>query len=110
MTEILKVWQPSQHLNGVQGRSGLLTFCISAMILVALQNISLIDFLCNKKTCLFCKKFLSFLFFFFPLVISTIPKKVGNPIKIDKILQQKFRGIPAKLLRKKNKTCLGFGV
>ena len=38
MTEILMVWQPSQHLNGVQGRSGLPTFCISAMILVALHN------------------------------------------------------------------------
>ena len=53
MTEILKVWQPSQHLNGVQGRSGLLTFCISAMILVALQSNCLIDVLCNKKYFLF---------------------------------------------------------
>ena len=30
MTEILLIWQASQHLNGVQGP----TFCISAMILV----------------------------------------------------------------------------
>ena len=45
MTEILIGWQPPQHLNGVHGRSGLPTFCISAMILVALQNNSLIDVL-----------------------------------------------------------------
>ena len=43
MTEILMVLQPSQHINDVQGRSGLLTFCISAMIFVALQNNSLIN-------------------------------------------------------------------
>ena len=55
MTEILIMWQPSQHLNGVQGRSGLPTFCISAMILVALQNNSLIDVLFNKKYWLFVK-------------------------------------------------------
>ena len=53
MAEMLIVWQPVQHLNGVQGRSGLPTFCISAMILVALQNNSLIDVLCNKKYVLF---------------------------------------------------------
>ena len=35
MTEILMIWQPSQQLNGVQGRPGLPTFCISAMILLA---------------------------------------------------------------------------
>ena len=53
MTEILMVWQPSQHLDGVQGHSGLPTFCITAMILLALQNSSLIDVLCNKKYFLF---------------------------------------------------------
>ena len=54
MTEILMVWQPSQHLNGgVKGRSGLPTLCISAMILEALPNNCLIDVLCNKKYFLF---------------------------------------------------------
>ena len=50
MTEILMVLKPSQHLNGFQGRSGLPTFCISAMILVALQNNSLIDVLYTTKS------------------------------------------------------------
>ena len=46
MTETLMVWQLSQHLNDVQGRSGLPTFYISAIILVALQN-SFIDINCK---------------------------------------------------------------
>ena len=33
------------------GRSGLPTLCISAIILVALQNNSSIDVLCNRKYC-----------------------------------------------------------
>ena len=48
------------------------------------------------------KVFVKFIFslFIFRYIISTIPKKtVGNPIKITKL----FRGIPAKLLRKKTK-------
>ena len=46
------------------GRSGLASLCISAMILVALQNNSLIDFLCNRKYFLFVK--LIFSVFIFP--------------------------------------------
>ena len=46
------------------GRSGLPTLCISAMILVALQNNSLIDVLCNRKYFLFVK--LIFSVFIFP--------------------------------------------
>ena len=43
---------------------GCLLFCISTMILVALQNISLIDVLCNRKYFLFVK--LIFSVFIFP--------------------------------------------
>ena len=44
------------------GRSGLPTLCIFSMILVALQNNSLIDVLCNRKYCLYVK-------FIFPVFI-----------------------------------------
>ena len=46
------------------GRSGWPTLCISAMILVALKNNSLIDVLCNRKYFLFVK--LIFSVFIFP--------------------------------------------
>ena len=45
------------------GRSGLPTLCISAMILVALQNNSLIDVLCNRKYYLFVKLIFSVFIF-----------------------------------------------
>jgi len=56
------------------------------------------------------QSFVKFFFsvFAFPLIILALQKKVGNPIKINKTLPQKFLGIPAKVLRKKNKTCLDF--
>ena len=63
MTEIIMVWQPSQHLNDVQGRSGLPTFCISALILVDIHNNSLIYVLCNKKYFLFVKFIISVFIF-----------------------------------------------
>ena len=81
-------------LTTFKWRSGQPTFCISAMILVALQNNSLIGVLCNKKYFFFVK-FISSVFIF-PLIISIIQKKLAIP-KINKILQRKFRGIPAKL-------------
>ena len=46
------------------GRSGLPTLCISAMILVALQNNSFFNVLCNRKYFFFVK--LIFSVFIFP--------------------------------------------
>ena len=45
----------AKELCYFDGRPGLPTLCISAMILVALQNNSLIDVLCNRKYCLYVK-------------------------------------------------------
>ena len=45
----------AEEFCNFDGRSGLPTLCISAMILVALQNNSLIDVLCNRKYCLYVK-------------------------------------------------------
>merc|ERR1711911_439051 len=73
------------------------------MMLVVLQNNSLIDVLCNRKYCLYVK--LIFSVFIFPLIILTIQIKSWQSHQINKILPRKFCGIPAKLLRKKNKTC-----
>ena len=60
----------------------------------------------QQKVLLICKIYIFCIYF--SLNNLTIQKKVGNPVKINKTLPQKFRGIPAKLLRKK--TCLGFGL
>ena len=54
----------AEEFGYVDGRSGLPTLCISAMILVALQNNSLIDVLCNRKYFLYVK--FSFSVFIFP--------------------------------------------
>ena len=54
----------AEELCYFDGRSGLPTLCISAMILVALKNNSLIYVLCNRKYCLFVK--LIFSVFIFP--------------------------------------------
>ena len=54
----------AEEFCNFDGRSGLPTLCISAMILVALQNNSLIDVLCNRKYFLFVK--LIFSVFIFP--------------------------------------------
>ena len=62
-----------------------------------------------KKVFLICKIYL-FCIYYSLNKFNHPPKKIGNPFKINKILPQKFRGIPAKLLRKKNKACLGFGI
>ena len=101
MTEIIMVWQPSQHLNGVQGRSELPPFCISAMILLVLQNNSLIDVLFNIKYCLLVK-------FIFSVFI--FKKKSWQSHQNVQNSSAKVSRIPAKLLRKKNKTYLGFGL
>ena len=50
-------------LTTFEWRSGLPTLCISAMILVALQNNCLIDVLCNRKYFL-CVKLIFSLFIF----------------------------------------------
>ena len=87
----------------VQGRSGLPTFWISAMILVALQNNSFINVLCNREYCLNVKFIFSV--FIFPEIISTIQKE-------SSLHPKTFCGNSAKLLRKKTKfkTCLVFGL
>ena len=53
----------AEEFCNFDGRSGLPTLCISAMILVALQNNSLIDVSCNKKYCLFVKLIFSVFIF-----------------------------------------------
>ena len=60
----------------------------------------------QQKVCLYVK--LIFSVFIFPLIISTIQIKSWQSHQINEILPRKFCGIPAKLLRKKNKTSLGF--
>ena len=82
--------------------------CISAMMLVALQNNSFIDVWCNRKYCLYVKFIFSV--FIFPLIISTIQIKRWQSHQSNEILQREFCGIPEKLLWKKNKNCLGFEV
>ena len=65
--------------------------------------------LIQQKVLLVCKFYLFCIYF--SLNNFNYPnKKFGDPIKINVILLRKFCGIPAKLLRKKNKTCLGFEV
>ena len=46
---------PAEEFCYFDGRSGLPSLCISAMILVAWQNNSLIDVLCNREYFLFVK-------------------------------------------------------
>ena len=64
--KVLRVssWSSAEEFCYFDGRSGLPTLCVSAMILVALQNNSLIDDLCNRKYFLFVK--LIFSVFIFP--------------------------------------------
>ena len=92
------------------GRSGLPSLCISAMILVALQNNSLIEVLCNRKYFLSVKLIFSvFIFsldnFNYPNNKLAIPSNQRNSsAKLPRGFPQNFCG------RKKTKTCLGFEV
>ena len=70
----------------------LLTLCISAMVLVALQNSSLIDVLCNRKYCLYVKLIISV--FILHLIISTIHKKSWQSHQIYETLPRKFVEFP----------------
>ena len=79
------------------GVQGCLLFVFLLYDKVALQYNSLIYELCNRKDCLYVR--LIFSVFIFPLIISTIQRNNWQSHQIN--------GIPAKLLRKKNKTCLG---
>ena len=73
------------------GVQGCLLFCISAMLLVALQNNSLIDVLCSRKYCLYVKFIFSV--FIFPYDFNYPHKKLAIPSELTKFFRESFATI-----------------